>query len=241
MEGSTLKWLYNLTAMAVIPFGLALGSTASAQESRDGWAVYVGADAGCLETTVDYANPGTPEQDIEGCMVGVNLTGEYTFSNGFMLGGTADGMWGNLEQTVDDGNEIDEWGVIDNVSTARILVGWQFGNFTPYLTGGIAYANLTQGESCPDPATAPFGFCRAANGYSPFYLEETQFTEGTVYGAGASVRIGDRWRLRGEVLQMSFDEETFVLGPAANGLNLPPIVADHEPFVIRGGVQFQLN
>lgn len=228
-----------MIAAAVALAGLTLSSPTNAQES--GWNAGVDVSASCLSTTVDYANAGTPEQDLQGCLVGVGLSTDYTFQNGLLLGAVGDVSFGDVNTTVDDGNYIDEWGSIDRFATLRGVVGYRWGNFTPYATGGLAWANLTQGESCPDPAAVPFGFCRPANGYSPFHLETTHWQQGYIYGGGIIYQIAPRWRVWGEYLQATFDDDDYVLGPAANGHNLPTSTAHHEPQLFRLGVRRTLN
>jgi opacity protein-like surface antigen len=96
------------------------------------------------------------------------------------------------------------------------------GNVLPYVTGGAALTSLKQGEVCPEPAAAPFGFCHS---HGPFDLSESKTLVGGTVGAGVEVALAPGWTLQAQYLHTFFPDTTYVLSPDANGDPLPPSTA----------------
>jgi len=124
---------------------------------------------------------------------------------------------------------------IDRNATLRARIGYAMGNFLPYLTAGVMWNRLNQFESCPSPAAAPFGFC---NKNGPFALEQTKTSVAPVWGVGVEYAINKNWSAKLEGLYAKFEDIDFVLGPDANGKNLPLSRATHDVRTVRLGVNY---
>ena len=91
-------------------------------------------------------------------------------------------------------------------------LGYAYGRFLPYVTGGVAVRDLTQGESCPTPAAAPFGFCST---HGPFNLTKSKLQVAPVVGAGLEYAITDRLSVYGEYTHAFWGKTSFVLAADA--------------------------
>jgi opacity protein-like surface antigen len=83
----------------------------------------------------------------------------------------------------------------DWLATFTGRVGWDMGSWYPYLTAGAAVSNIKYTATFIDtfyPSTS-------INSFS-----DTAF--GLVLGAGAEMRLWDRWMLRAEYLYIQFDD-----------------------------------
>ena len=226
MKNSAL--LMGAAALAVIAYV----PKAAAQDWSGG---YVGARADWTQGSVDYANPGTPEQDeLNGGFMG--LQAGYNFDVGpLVVGARGSAEWGNATQTVRDGNYITESGTLSSVYTLAMIVGIPLGGGALlYGEAGKSWADLEQQEQCPDPAAVPFGFCRPAAGHAPFNLSESQTVSGNTFGGGIEFRLAGNWTLGLEYSQTEYDAESYVLSPDASGNPLP--ASDAELSDKRAGV-----
>lgn len=210
---------------AAIIAAVATAPRAHAQDWNGG---YIGLRSDYVtDGVVDYQNTGTPEQNLTGSLMGAQ--GGYDVSWGaFMAGVAVDGVWGNLKDELADGNEIHESGRLSSQRSLRLRVGLHTRHALFYVTGGKTQAELEQGETCPDPATAPFGFCRPAAGHAPFNLHQSHTIDGTTFGGGIELAISEHWTLGVEARMNDYDDETYVLSPDASGHPLPASVADFD-------------
>jgi outer membrane immunogenic protein len=194
--------------------------------------VYIGAHGGWASSTVDYANTGTPEQDLSGAILGVQLGAQYHVSGGVVAGIEADVSFAKLNDTVRDGNYITESGQISSIGTVRGRLGYAMGAFLPYVTAGLAWDRLKQGEVCPAPAAAPFGFC---NTHGPFDLSETKTNTGFVWGGGLEYAINQKWSIKAEGLWTDLGSTNYTLCCDAGAKPLPASIADHDIKMFRIG------
>lgn len=205
--------------MALVCVAAASPLSASAGE----WSgAYIGFKSAYVLNPIDYVNTGTPDQNLSGAMLGV--AGGVNFDmNKIVLGVTGDVVIGNLNDFVRDGNYITESGKMNFSGSLRARAGVDMGNVLPYLTAGVMLASLEQGEICPDPIAAPFGFCHT---HGPFNLKQTQTLFGATVGGGVEVMIAQGWSLQGQYLHTFFPATTYLLGPDGDGhATLPASVA----------------
>jgi len=220
-----------------------LAGAAQAQPKDQWTSIYIGAHGGWAGSTIEFPlNPGpggTPWQDLYGAMIGGQIGAQYQFHSNLVVGVEADVSFGNLNATVRDGNYITESGKIGALGTARLRLGYAIGPFMPFVTGGLAWDTLKQGEVCPDPAAVPFGFCRPAAGHAPFNLTQTKTETGTVWGGGVEYAIGYHWSLKAEALWADFGKTQFTLCCDVGGNPLPPSTTEHDVKTFRAGVNYR--
>lgn len=227
----------SLKAAILVAVSVGFASAASAQTpaSMKWTGFYVGGVAGGSKSATSYTNPGTPSQDLNGGMYGFTVGADYQFNNPLVVGIMGDMLFGNIKDSVRDGNYIVESGRMDRNATLRARLGYAMGNFLPYVTGGLMWNRLSQFESCPSPAAAPFGFC---NKNGPFALEQSKTSVAPVFGAGLEYGINKNWSVKVEGLYAKFKDIDYVLGPDANGKNLPLSRASYDVKTIRLGVNY---
>lgn len=227
---------------ALVACSLLCVTPAAAGEGYDGlsqpfsWTgFYGGLHGGYATNSLDYAYAGTPEQDLDGGIFGaqVGYQRQFAGSHGIVLGIETDVSFGKLNTMVRDGNYITESGEIDALGTVRARVGLAAGRFMPYITGGLLWARLEQGQECPAPAAAPFGFC---NTHGPYNVSETKLNTGWVVGGGFEQAISERWSIRAEALYGELGETTYHLGPDGNGDPLPDVDVSHDMTLLRFGL-----
>jgi outer membrane immunogenic protein len=88
-------------------------------------------------------------------------------------------------------------GKSDWLATFTGRIGYNMGSWYPYITGGAAVAHLKYNTTYVDtfyPSTSVNNFSKDALGW--------------VLGAGAEMRVWDRWMLRAEYLHMDFEHVT---------------------------------
>lgn len=129
----------------------------------------------------------------------------YQFDR-FVLGVEGDYSWGDITDSKRDGNYIIEDLKIDGFGTIRGRIGYAVGNFLPYVTGGVSFERMQLGQSCPDQASAPFGWCHT---HGPYNLHDSQWNTGYVVGGGVEWKASERVSLKAEVLYTDFGTETY--------------------------------
>ena len=148
---------------------------------------------GGIDAAYNYSHE--PNGFIGGVYVGYN----YQFANGIVLGGEADIVWGDLEDSsIAPGDEDYSASTkIDWTGSARVRLGYAIDRFLPYVTGGVAFGHFDFDE-------LRFG---------DFYGDADGDLLGWTLGAGAEYALTDNWILRGEYRYAEFDEEDFVQQP----------------------------
>ena len=171
-----------------------------AEDPRSGGAFYVGGHVGYIfgNGTATLADPPGPGSASAGgtspygnFFGGVQAGYEFLFPSRVMLGIEADFSFANytdLAQTLSyratANNAADEQ--LEYLATLRGRAGYAFGAFTPFVTGGIAWAstrysntNLATGNVDANPSNIRLGW---------------------VLGAGLDYRLDQRWSARAEYL-----------------------------------------
>ena len=226
-----MRGAYLFGAMLGI-LGLAAGP-ANAQTYDVKWqGFYIGGHGAYLSAETDYTNPATPSQTLEGAMLG--LQAGYNWQMGrVVLGVEADVSFGNVNDFIRDGNFLTEDGDMRAFGSVRARLGYSFGNFLPYITGGLMWARLEQGITCPDAAA--FGVCA---GTGAFDVRSTETLFGWTAGAGAEYAISRNWSLKAEVLFGKFETEDYTGTVPVVGKQTVPVDVDLS-YVAKIGVNYR--
>ena len=88
-------------------------------------------------------------------------------------------------------------GKLNWFGTARVRLGYSYGRFMPYITGGLAYGNF-EGRYAEGPWT-----------------KETNI--GWTVGGGAELALDRHWSVRGEYLYLSFPSRDIFIPNTVNG------------------------
>jgi outer membrane immunogenic protein len=159
-----------------------------------------GVSAGTFNNSDRFGVYGTGDQNTansKGFSGGGQLGYNYQLpGSNVVLGVEADFQGSTLQGTYDtvqaggaawqDGSKVDWWG------TARGRIGYAFGTFLPYATGGLAYGRVGTSGSC-SPAAWPFS-CDQAQGA----VSGTQI--GWTAGAGVEYAITRNLTFKAEYL-----------------------------------------
>lgn len=224
---------------ALILAGIALASHARAEERVNWTGLYLGANAQYVWVNQGWpgADPypaGPPTQDLSGAMLGGTVGYNQQFG-ALVLGVEGDFDFGSLNDSKRDGNYIIEKMSIDKAASIRGRVGWAIGSVLPYITGGVAFENLEYGESCPEPAAAPFGWC---NKHGSYNLSKSQWNTGYVVGGGVEWMATSNISMKIEGLYTDLGSSTYELGDMGDGKPLPKKTIDHDEATIRLGVNY---
>lgn len=240
-----------------------LSAPAMAQSSAPIWTgLYVGGHGGYAWSDVDYPgqNPyvappapcsnafgpgehcGPPRASLEGGLLGGQIG--YNLQLGqIVVGIEADYSFGKLSESVRDGNYLVQDHEISGLGSVRGRLGYAFGNFLPYVTGGWGWANASLGQSCPgDPAAVVAGYCsgKTPTQGGPHDLTDKQTIDGWVLGGGFEYLVSDRWSVRAEYLHYDFGENDFELGTTPKGVVIPTKTTEQDADVFRLGVNVRL-
>lgn len=184
-----------------------LAQAASAGD-RSWTGFYLGGHGAYFSSDTAYANPTTPTQSLDGALVG--LQAGYNWQMGrIVLGAEVDASFGNITDSVRDGNFLSFSGKINTMGTVRGRLGYSFGSVMPYLTAGYAWVELEQGSSCADGAllVAPLSACAITGPFSTIASKET--LHGFVWGGGLEWAIARQWSLKAELLFMDLGAENY--------------------------------
>lgn len=178
--------------------------------------ISIGVHGGYAWSDVDFpgspAYPaGPPRPSLEGGLVGIQGAALWQM-NSIVIGAAADVSFGNMTETVRDGNYLNETATLDRFGTVRGIFGVAMGRFMPYATAGLAWGDITYSANCPDPAAVSFGGCKNAGPRS--YSDTTTMT-GFVWGAGMKYAVTQHWSLGVEYLHTDFGDASFTNGPLA--------------------------
>jgi outer membrane immunogenic protein len=178
---------------------------------------YVGGHGGFAQGEFDFFTPitTTPSEHVKGGFGGVQAGYNYQIRN-VVLGLEADVSFGKLDDLAHDGNFLTENTSIKAFGTARARLGYAFGQFLPYVTGGLGWANADVGDACPPPPT-PGSTCTARGPYSAS-ANGTYF--GWTAGAGLEVAINQNWSVKAEYLHADLGQKLFMI--SAPGFSLDP-------------------
>lgn len=208
-----------LGAIAVASF--AVIPRANADERGPGDGCRIGLQTSYVTTEITFPN-GQPSQDLSGFMAGPVAGCSMQFDSGLVLGANGRALFGSVDDYQQDGTELDQTGTSDFMASLMLEVGWAVSDDAyVFVEGGHTWYANEQSEDCPPPSTAPFGWCRAANGYSPYNLSQRQIEDGWAAGIGGRILLSPNWALGGRYTRHMLEGGDFNLGNGANGLPLP--------------------
>jgi outer membrane immunogenic protein len=166
---------------------------------------YIGGNGGWAHDEFNFFTPitTTPDESSKGAFGGVQAGYNVQLHN-VVLGIESDADFGKLQDTGHDGNYLTESTDIKAFGTARARIGYAFGQILPYVTGGLGWANVDGGDTCP--AGALFGTCKTRGAYS---LTDNQTYFGWTAGGGIEGAINQNWSVKAEFLHADLGEKFF--------------------------------
>lgn len=194
--------------------------------------LYVGAHAGWGQADFDFHTSvtTTPNQKSDSWFGGGQVG--YSLQRGnFVLGVEADLSFGDLQDSVNDGNYITQDTDIKAFGSARARFGYSLGRVLPYVTGGLGWAHVTAGEHCPPGVQ--FGHCSRVGAYD---ADDTQTYFGWALGGGVEIALDQNWSVKAEYLHMDLGSEWFNLAPSAS-----PRAPDLEMDTFKVGVNYRFG
>jgi outer membrane immunogenic protein len=227
-----MKVLALATILAIGSAGYAAAADAVVDEvvvveSAYNWSgVYVGGQIGYAFGSADYVYDSGSDPDYDynhdpdGFIGGLYAGYNYQFANGIVLGGEADIVWGDLEDTsVAPGDpRYDATTEVDWMGSARVRLGYAFDRFLPYVTGGVAFGHFDFDE----------------RDFGAFYGNADGDLVGWTLGLGGEYALTDNWIIRGEYRYTEFGDEDFVEQPVDDDFSVD--VRTHD---IRLGVAYK--
>ena len=167
-----------------------------------------------IDGFADWGNPGSvSDYDDTGFVGGVLVGGKLDVS-GFTLRGELDGTLTNVSASTDkvDPEGLDETAESEFswIVTARGGVEQAVGRITVFVTGGLAFAGIS--NSVTDIDSNESG--SMVDPDDSFSKDSTEV--GWVVGAGLEAALSDAWTLRFEGSYMDFGESTHLVNRSAN-------------------------
>lgn len=90
---------------------------------------------------------------------------------------------------------------VDWYSTVRARLGYAFGQFMPYVTGGLAVAHSSANLTLQPVAPAPV--------LTPFAASVTKTHVGYAVGGGVEFALNQNWSIKGEYLHLGLGNESY--------------------------------
>lgn len=177
---------------------------------------YVGVHGGYgWGSTQDVSNPNAYGQNMDGWFGGAQAGYNYQFSNNVVLGAEADVSFGDINAKSNGANQFDPYYTEDKINafgTVRARLGYAVDRFLPYVTGGLAWANVDHSLGC-SVASAPGGSngCENRLGGQAFDTSDSNTSFGWTVGAGVEYAVTNNWTVKGEYLYTDLGENTVSL------------------------------
>jgi len=149
--------------------------------------------------TQDTHNPNAFGQTLSGGFGGAQIGYNYQFANNVVLGAEADVAAGDIGKSWGGVNEFDPYygeDKIDWFGTIRARLGYSADRFLPYITGGVAWANVDHKLGCDRNRVAvTIGGCNNA-----FETSKSDTAWGWTIGAGVEYAITNNVTVKAEYL-----------------------------------------
>ena len=206
-----------------------------------------------VDVTTTTVTPGafvtsTVGNSFSGPTVGGHFGYSYEFANRVVLGGQFDMAWTDIKwrngtsYTNAAGAGLGFGGVIaantrtglDWLGGARVKLGYEFGKYLPFVTGGVAFGGLS---STNNASSATTGF-----GGSATYGSASTTTAGWVVGAGFEYLLTESFSAYAEYLFTSMggitrNDATVGVAPAASTISIKNL----DLHSVRLGVNYHFN
>jgi outer membrane immunogenic protein len=185
----------------------------------EGFYIGVEGGGGWGHTTQTDSTPFSSGQyNVSGGLLGGTLGYNWQFNN-VVLGLEGDGSWADINgSTACAGDTCSA--KLDALGTVRGRLGYAFGNVLPYVTGGLAVADLHGAES------------------GPFAVGSGSSTvTGWTAGAGLEWMIVPHWSIKGEYLYTDLGHQTVFTDTFPGGTS----ASEQENFkanIFRGGINY---
>lgn len=228
----TVRHEVSLSNVAVPASAGVITKTAPATEKN--WSgVYAGINAGygtgevsSQNNTVSFQSLVFPQyieqfnsSTFDGPVVGGQIGYNYEFANKLIIGAETDLDYADINKWADrnyynstillsspliqSSNQNSRNG-IDWLGTARLRLGYDLGNFMPYITGGFAYGGVTSNSLTSQLSTSRTtdsnSYISSANNGTINSGSNSSIQVGWVAGAGAELKVAENWSIRGEYL-----------------------------------------
>lgn len=149
--------------------------------------------------TQDTHNPNASGQTLTGGFGGAQIGYNWQLQNNVVLGLEADVAAGNIGKEWGGSNEFDPYygeDKIDWFGTVRGRVGYAADRFMPYLTGGLAWANVDHKLGCDrSRVNVTIGGCN-----TNFETSKSDTVWGWTVGAGVEYAITNNVTVKAEYL-----------------------------------------
>jgi outer membrane immunogenic protein len=199
---------------------VALFTSAAPAFAFDWNGFYTGVGLGYASSDVDTTWDTIPAPDFSmnptGWFGGVTAGFNSSVGAGLVVGLEGDLSIADITETIDDPLTAGETltSTTDWTGTLRGRVGFDAGDFMPYLTAGAVFAHASVSS------TGPTG------------VEDDGVLAGGVIGAGVEAAVADNITIKGEALYSFFGDHTWFEGETFSNTSSPTSTA------VRGGVNF---
>jgi outer membrane immunogenic protein len=216
------------------------------------WAgFYVGSHFGCATydtptpaTFVD-ATPGTGgfgarTEDSTGCYGGGQIGYNFQLANNIVLGIEGDASFANISSfntfgTISNGEfETVGWeSRLQSFGTLRGRVGYAYGQWLPYATGGWAWGRnrlSVPGNAVHVTPLPPVGAS-----------EDTQTHSGWTLGGGVEFAINSNWSWKAEYLYLGLNGKTYAVGLGDDGPTSSTTLDSFGVHTFKTGLNYRFN
>lgn len=226
-----------LGSLAALALASALAGGAAAQD-LDWSGFYVGAHTGHGWGTANDRNNTTNQKSLDGFFGGLNGGYNYQLEGGLVLGLEADASVGNIREhwsglKVSPSNPYYSRDEVAYLGSFRARVGYAQGNFLPYITGGLAWAETRHKVGCDAArSSTPVGCA------TKFQDSDKDFNLGWTVGAGVEYAADENWIIKAEYLYTDLGESDVTLHDP-NGLASDSRSFDMRVNTVRLGVTYK--
>ena len=176
----------------------------------------------CPEFTMVGTFPCPADLDPDGAFVGGQLGWNFVFGGGFMIGIEGDYSFASLNDSQEVGTGIFATDVdmeVDQMATILGRIGFVWGRWMPFLTGGWGWAHAERST-----------YNVLLGGFGEGDFSDSNWHDGWVAGAGLGFAINDHWTLKGEYRYFDGGSETYE--------NVIPVDVDLKIHTVRFGVNY---
>lgn len=201
MRNKSLYFMQGITATAVIALAALLMSVSPSPAGERDWSgAYVGVLGSYSDNNISAsalkidgtAVPGTTQSaNVDGALFGIQA-GYGRQIGQFYIGAEGDWQWGDLDRDIANGGFNTTYST-DQIATARARVGYIWGQFMPYVTGGVALKHGAVGAYIDG---------------APLSLSASSWQVGYAVGGGLEFRPSEHWLLKVEALYTDFGENS---------------------------------
>jgi outer membrane immunogenic protein len=202
--------------------------------------LYVGINGGWGQSTFTDKDAGNTSDSVRanGGLIGLTFGYNHQFANNVVLGVEGDYSFSFIEKKENFSTPIAGFGRFEETSnsrttsfgTARVRLGYAFGAFMPYLTGGLAMA--TNKFELTDQ------FIPLVGAASPLSTANASKTKtGWTLGIGAEYMVTQNWTVKAEYLYADLGTADYTF-TASNGFGGTGKIGQ-EMHIARAGINYK--